>query len=46
MLNAPKGMPDMDMTKAELLAYAEDSGVPVRTSWTKARIIEEIEAAQ
>ena len=34
------------MTKAELKAYAEELGVTVRSSWTKAQIIEEIEAVQ
>ena len=34
------------MTKAELSAYAEELGISVRSSWTKAQIIEAIEAAQ
>ena len=36
-------MPDLDtMTKAELIAYAEDQGIEVRESWTKAEIISAI----
>lgn len=34
-----------DMTKAELLAYAQENGVEVYESWTKAEIIAAIEAA-
>lgn len=34
------------MTKAELIAYAEELGITVRSSWTKTQIIEAIEAAQ
>ena len=34
------------MTKAELKEYAEGLGIEVSSSWTKAQIIEAIEAAQ
>lgn len=38
--------PDLSaMTKAELVAYAEDHGIEVSSSWTKAEIIAAIEAA-
>lgn len=33
------------MTKAELIAYAEELGLTARSSMTKAQIIEMIEAA-
>ena len=34
------------MTKAQLIAYAEEHNIEVSSSWTKAQIIEAIEAAQ
>ena len=38
--------PDLSsMTKAELLAYAQEHGVEAYESWTKAEIIAAIEAA-
>ena len=43
--SASESKPLEDMTKAELLAYAEERGVEVYESWTKAEIIAAIEAA-
>jgi hypothetical protein len=42
---APKSSVSMDMTKAELLNYAEENHIPVRPSMNKTQIIETIEAA-
>lgn len=33
-----------ELTKAELLEVAEDSGVEVKKSWTKAKIVQVLEA--
>lgn len=49
--NEPESEPESaekalaDMTKAELLEYAQEHGVEVYESWTKAEIIAAIEAA-
>ena len=43
--SASESKPLEDMTKAELLAYAQERGVEVFESWTKAEIIAAIEAA-
>ena len=43
--SASESKPLEDMTKAELLAYAQEHGVEVYESWTKAEIIAAIEAA-
>ena len=43
--SASESKPLEDMTKAELLAYAQERGVEVYESWTKAEIIAAIEAA-
>ena len=45
--NAPESAekPLADMTKAELLAYAQERGIEVFESWTKAEIIAAIEGA-
>jgi hypothetical protein len=43
--SASESKPLEDMTKAELLEYAQEHGVEVYESWTKAEIIAAIEAA-
>ena len=43
--SASESKPLEDMTKAELLAYAQERGVEVFESWTKAEIVAAIEAA-
>lgn len=42
---ASESKPLEDMTKAELLAYAQERGVEAYESWTKAEIIAAIDAA-
>lgn len=41
----PEGAPSMTWTKAQLMAYADANGIEYSTSWTKAELLETIEAA-
>jgi len=45
IVDAPRPAPSMAMTKAELLAMAEEHGVAVETDDNKAELVRKIEAA-
>lgn len=37
---------EVELSKAELIERAEELGIEVKNSWTKVRLLEEIEAAE